>query len=128
MYSTISVHTAESAFNDALAAWQDWSDATFDEQYRAAILTLIEGLATLTGYLIGFACCWLVLQCMKIVRYWLSEAGQAVPVLHGWWVAPFVEVEATQYPEICWQGIAPAVSAAILDYELEWACAAEPLG
>lgn len=127
MYLTISVNTAEPAFNDALAAWQDWSDATFDDQYRAAILTLIEGLASLTGYLIGVACCWLLLQCVRTVRYWLAEAVQAVPVLHGWWRAPSIEAKATQYPESCWQAIAPAVTQAILDYELEWAIGAEAI-
>jgi hypothetical protein len=135
MYSTISVNTAESAWNNALDAWQDWSDATFDDQYREAILTLVAGLAKFVGYLAGFTCSWLLLQCLKIACYWLIESAQAVPVLNGWWRAPFVEIEAVQYPDYCWQvmarpskGTAPAVSSAILDYELAWACAAEPLG
>ena len=125
MYSPISIRTAETAFSHALDTWQDWSDATFDDRYRAAILTLLEGLAALVGYLIGCACCWLVLQCMKTVRYWLTEAVQAVPVLNGWWVAPFVVIEPTQYPEYCWQVIAPVTLKAILDDELSWAIAAE---
>ena len=70
---------------------------------------------------------WLALQLVKTVRYWLAEAVQAVPVLYGWWKAPFVEIQATQYPESCWQAIAPAALAAILDCELDWACAAESL-
>jgi hypothetical protein len=128
MYSTISVNTAESAWNNALDAWQDWSDATFDDRYREAILTLVAGLANLVGYLAGFAYGWLLLQCLKIACYWLIESAQAVPVLNGLWRVPFVAIEAMQYPEDCWQSIAPAVSSAILDYELAWACAAEPLG
>ncbi len=125
MYPTISVNTAESAWNNAIDAWQDWSEATFDEQYREAILTLVAGLATLVGYLIGCGYCWLVLQLMKTARHWLTEAVQAIPVLRGWWVAPFVVIEPTRYPDDCWQVIAPAVSQAILDYELDWAIAAE---
>jgi hypothetical protein len=135
MYSTISVNTAESAWNNALDAWQDWSDATFDDQYREAILTLVAGLARLVGYLAGFAYGWLTLQCLKTACYWLIEAVQAVPVVNGWWRARFVEIKATQYPEYCWQamakpskGTAPAVLSAIFDYELEWACAAESMG
>ena len=127
MNSTISISAAPSTLNSALETWQDWSDTTFDDQYREAILTLVAGLARLVGYLIGCAYCWLVLQCTKTVRYWLSEAVQAVPVLRGWWMAPSIEIEATQYPESCWQAIAPAVSQAILDYELDWAIAAEPI-
>jgi len=113
--------------HNGLDACQEWSDATFDDEYRQALLTLLEGLATLTGYLVGFAYSWLLLQCAKTARSWLSEVVQAVPVQSGWWSAPFVEIEATQYPEVCWQGISSAVSAAILDYELAWAWAAEPL-
>jgi hypothetical protein len=128
MYSTISVNTAEPAWNNALDAWQDWSDSTFDDRYREAILTLVEGLSALVGYLAGFAYGWLLLQCLKTACYWLIEAAQAVPVVNGWWRAPFVEIDATQYLDHCWQAIAPAVSSAILDYELDWACAAEPLG
>ena len=127
MFATISIHTAKSTWSNALDAWQDWSDATFDDKYRAAILTLVEGLATLIGYLIGFAYGWLYLQCVKTARYWLAEVVQAVLVLSGWWTVPFVEVVTTQYPDICWQAIAPAVTAAILDYELSWACAAETM-
>ena len=125
MYPTISVNTAESAWNNAIDAWQDWSDTTFDEQYRKAILTLVAGLATLVGYLVGFAYYWSMLQLTKTTRYWLSEAAQAAPVLHGWWVAPFVVIEPTQYPDDCWQAIAPTALKAILDYELDWAVAAE---
>ena len=125
MYPTISVNTAESAWNNAINAWQDWSDTTFDEQYRQAILTLVSGLATLVGYLAGFACCWSMLQLTKTARYWLAEAVQAVPVLHGWWVAPFVVIEPTQYPEYCWQAIAPVTLKAILNDELSWEIAAE---
>lgn len=121
MYPTISVNTAESAWNNAIDAWQDWSEATFDDQYREAILTLVAGLATLVGYLAGVACCWSMLQLMKTARYWLTDAVQAVPVLNGWWRPPFVETIATQYPECCWQAVAPTVAAAILDYELSWA-------
>ncbi|CAN5656353.1 hypothetical protein BH23CYA1_BH23CYA1_16720 [soil metagenome] len=121
MYPTISITSAESTWNNALDAWQDWSDTTFDQQYREAILTLVAGLATLAGYLIGYACCWLLLQLVKTVRYWLTDAVQAVPVLNGWWKAPFVEISATQYPEFCWQAIAPTTLNAILDYELSWA-------
>lgn len=127
MYPTLSVNPTESFWNNALDAWQNWSDATFDDEYREAILTLVEGLSRLTGYLVGVVCCWLLLQCAKTARYWLAAAVQAVPVQSGWWSAPFVEIEATQYPEACWQGISSAVSAAILDYELAWAWAAEPL-
>ena len=125
MNSTISISTVPSAFDNALNAWQDWSDNTFDDQYREAILTLTEGLATLAGYLTGFAYCWSMLQLVKTVRYWLAEAAQAVPVLHGWWVAPFVVIEPTQYPEDCWQAIAPATFKAIFNDELSWAVAAE---
>lgn len=117
--------TSQSILVTALDAWQDWSDATSDDKYREAILTLIEGLVTLVGYLAGFAYCWLVLQCVRTVRYWLTEAVQAIPVLRGWWAAPSIEVSPTQYPESCWQVIAPATLAAILDDELDWACAAE---
>ena len=99
MNSTISISAAPSTLNSALETWQDWSDTTFDDQYREAILTLVAGLARLVGYLIGCAYCWLVLQCTKTTRYWLSEAVQAVPVLRGWWIAPSIEIEATQYPE-----------------------------
>ena len=125
MNSTISISTVPSAFDNALNAWQNWSDATFDNQYREAILTLTEGLATLVGYLTGFAYWWSMLQLVKTVRYWLAEAAQAVPVLHGWWVAPFVVIEPTQYPEDCWQAIAPATLEAIFNDELSWAVAAE---
>ena len=127
MYTTLSVNLAESAWNTALDAWQDWSDATFDDEYRQALLTLVEGLSMLVGYLVGFTYHWLLLQCTKATHDGLAAAVQAVPVLSGCWVAPFVTIEATQYPEACWQGISSAVSAAILDYELAWACAAEPL-
>jgi hypothetical protein len=132
MNSTIFIPSVSSTFHDAFEAWQDWSNDTSDDQYRAAILTLVEGLAALTGYLLGFVCCWLLLQLVKTARYWLAEAVQAVPVLNGWWVAPCVEIAAMQYPESCWQamaqpskGIAPAVTKAVLDYELSWAVAAE---
>ena len=125
MNSTISISAAPSTLNSALETWQDWSDTTFDDQYREAILTLVAGLARLVGYLIGCAYCWLVLQLMKTARYWLTEAVQAIPVLRGWWVAPFVVIEPTQYPEYCWQAIAPAVLKAILDDELSWAVDAE---
>ena len=106
MNSTISISTAPSTLNSALETWQDWSDTTFDDQYREAILTLVAGLARLVGYLTGFIYCWrwLVLQCMKTTRYWLVEAVQAVPVLHGWWRAPSIEIEMMQYPESCLAG------------------------
>lgn len=106
---------------------QDWSDKKFDDKYREAVLTLVAGLALLTGYFVGFVYRWLLLQLMKTGRYWLAEAAQAVPVLCGWWAAPFIETQATQYPESCWQAISAAALAAILDCELDWACAAEPL-
>ena len=125
MNSTISISAAPSTLNSALETWQDWSDTTFDDQYREAILTLVAGLARLVGYLVGFAYYWSMLQLTKTTRYWLSEAAQAVPVLHGWWVAPFVVIEPTQYPDNCWQAITPTALKAILDYELDWAVAAE---
>ena len=135
MNSTLPIPTTLSTLTDALDAWQDWSDVTFDDKYREAILTLVVGVAMLTGYLVGFGYHWLLLQLVKTVRYWLEEAVQAVPVLYGWWAAPFIETQATHYPESCWQvlaesfqgRIAPAALAAILDYELDWAWAAEPL-
>lgn len=138
-YSTlpvsVSVSLTKTTLDNALNAWQNWSDATFDDKYREAILTLIGGVTTLVGYLTGFACCWLALQLTKTARYWLTEAVQAVPVLNGWWSAPFVEIQPTQYPEICWQAlaeplqgrIAPETDEDILDYELSWAETAEPL-
>lgn len=133
MYPTISITSAESAWNNAIDVWQDWSEATFDQQYRQAILTLVAGLATLAGYITGFACYWLLLQITKTTRYWLTDAVQAVPVLNGWWRAPFVKVSATQYPEHCWQAlteslqgrIAPGTLKAIYDDELSWAITAE---
>jgi hypothetical protein len=125
MYSTISVNPAESTWNNALDVWQDWSDAAFSDHLRAIILNFIESLAVLVGYLVGFSYGWSILQCVKTARYGLAEAMQAAPVLRGWWSAPFVHIETTLYPEACWQAMAPATVAAILDYELAWACAAE---
>jgi hypothetical protein len=127
MNSTIFVPTVSSTLQDLFEAWQNWSDVTFDDKYRAAILTLVEGLATVVGYLTGCVCCWLLLQLVKTARYWLVEAIQAVPVLNGWWVAPSVEIAATRYPESCWQAIAPAVTQAILNDELSWVIAAEDI-
>jgi hypothetical protein len=123
--STIFIPTVSSTLHDALEAWQNWSDVTFDDKYRTAILTLVEGLAALAGYFLGFVYCWLLLQLVKTARYWLAEAVQAVPVLNGWWVAPSVEIAATQYPEYCWQAMAPAVTNAILNDEMKCAVAAE---
>ncbi|KPQ31486.1 MAG: hypothetical protein HLUCCA11_23620 [Phormidesmis priestleyi Ana] len=57
MYSTLSVTPTESVWNNALDAWQGWSNVTFDDEYREALLTLLEGLATLIGYLVGVVCC-----------------------------------------------------------------------
>ncbi len=125
MNSTISISAVPSTLDNALDAWQDWSDTTFDQQYREAILTLVDGMATLVGYLAGFAYCWLLLQTVRTVRCWLTAAEQSVPVLNGWWKAPFFEVSPTQYLDYCWQAIAPAALAAILADELDWACAAE---
>jgi len=135
MYPTfpISVSLTKITLYNALNAWQNWSDTTFDDKYREAILTLVGGVTTLVGYLVGCAYCWLALQLTKTVRCWLTEAVQAVPVLNGWWAAPFVEIKPTQYPEICWQALAeslqgriiPAVAEDILDYELCWAGNAE---
>ena len=113
--------------NNLLDRWQAWSDATFDDKYREAILTLVEGVLRLVVYLMGLAYYWLKLQTIRTVRYWLSEAVQAVPVLNGWWRAPFVAIVPTQYAESCWQAINAAVASAILDYELDWAWDAEPL-
>ncbi len=127
MNSTLPSSVNPSTLTDAVDAWQDWSDTTFDDKYREAMLTLVAGVALLIGYLVEFVYHWLALQLVKTVRYWLAEAVQAVPVLYGWWKAPFVEIQATQYPESCWQAIAPAALAAILDCELDWACAAESL-
>ena len=123
----VSTSTANLALHNALDAWQAWSDTTFDSKYREAILTLVEGLAQLAVYLAGTAYYWLNLQVVRTVRYWLSAAEQAVPVLNGWWKAPFVKIQAVSYPESCWREIAPAVAADILDYELSWAGDAEPL-
>lgn len=123
----ISIPTAKSTLNNALDVWQAWSETTFDDKYREAILTLVEGLLQLVVYLVGMAYYWLQLQVVRTVRYWLSEAVQAVSVLNGWWKAPFIEVQATQYPESCWRGIASTVTADILDYELSFATSAELL-
>ena len=73
IYTTLSVNPAKFSWNNGLDACQEWSDATFDDEYRQALLTLLEGLATLTGYLVGFAYSWLLLQCAKTARSWLSE-------------------------------------------------------
>ena len=121
MHVTLPINPAESPWHNALDTWQAWSDATFDEQYSAALLTLVEGLATLTGYLIGFTYCWLTLQLMTSACYGLSEAIQVVPVLNSWWTAPFIQLQPTPYPDSCWQAVAPAVAQAIFDYELSWA-------
>ena len=122
-----SISTANLTVNNLLDRWQAWSDATFDDRYRTAILTLVEGVLRLAVYLAGLTYYWLKLQTLRTVRYWLSEAVQAVPVLNSWWRAPFVAITPTQYPESCWQAIDAAVAYAILDYELDWAWDAEPL-
>ena len=122
-----SLAAAQETLNHLLDRWQVWSDATFDDKYREAILTLVEGISRLAIYLVGMAYYWLKLQTIRTVRYWLAAAVQAVPVLNGWWQAPFVAITPTQYAESCWQAIAPAVATEILDYELDWAWAAEPL-
>ena len=119
--------TVPTTVNNLLDRWQAWSDATFDDKYREAILTLIEGVLRLAVYLAGLTYYWLKLQTLRTVRYWLSEAVQAVPVLNSWWRAPFVAIAPTQYPESCWQAISQATAMAILDYELDWAWDAEPL-
>ena len=122
-----SLAAVQETANNLLDGWQAWSDATFDDKYREAILTLIEGVSRLVVYLVGLTYYWLKLQTLRTVRYWLSEAVQAVPVLDGRWKAPFVQIAPTQYPERCWQAISQATAMAILDYELHWAWDAEPL-
>ena len=122
-----SLATVPTTVNNLLDRWQAWSDATFDDKYREAVLTLVEGILRLVVYLAGLAYYWLKLQTIRTVRYWLSAAVQAVPVLNGWWRAPFVKIAPTQYPERCWCAIARTVAAEILDYELDWAWDAEPL-
>ena len=116
--------TIEIICSELLDTAQAWSDRTFDNQYRAAVLTLIEGLALLVGYVVGYAYSWLRLQCMTAVRYGLSEAVQSVPVSEGWWSAPFVVFEPTPYPAYCWQALSQSVNAGILAYELSFAVGA----
>lgn len=123
----ISISTVHLTFHNALDTWQVWSDTTFDDKYRAALVTILEGLAQLVAYLTGTAYYWLQLQVVRTVRYWLSDAVQAVPVLNGWWTVPFFTIPPMQYPESCWRATAPAVAVDILDYELSWAETAEPL-
>ena len=129
MYPTfpVSIATANHTVNNLLDRWQAWSDTTFDDKYRAAMLTLIEGVSRLVVYLVGLTYYWLKLQTLRTVRYWLFEAVQAVPVFNGWWRVPFVKIAPTQYAESCWQAIDATVASAILDYELDWAWDAEPL-
>ena len=130
---TISIRTidisaldiAQSTCNELIDQAQDWSDKTFDNQYREAILTLVEGVVLLIGYLAGFLYSWLRLQVVKTHRYWLARTVQAVPVLNGWWSAPSVLLELVTYAERCWQAITPTVNTDILDYELSYAFAAE---
>ena len=86
-----SLAAVQETANNLLDGWQAWSDATFDDKYREAILTLVEGVSRLVVYLVGLTYYWLKLQTLRTVRYWLSEAVQAVPVLNSWWRAPFVE-------------------------------------
>ena len=130
---TISIRTtnisaldlAQSTCTELIDQVQDWSDKAFDNKYREAILTLVEGAVLLIGYLAGYLYGWLRLQVLKTHRYWLAEAVQAVPVLRGWWSAPSVLLERITYAEDCWQAITPTVSADILDYELSHAVDAE---
>lgn len=63
MNSTLPSSVTPSTLTDALDAWQDWSDTTFDDKYREAILTLVAGVALLIGYLVEFVYHWLALQC-----------------------------------------------------------------
>ena len=57
-----SLATVQTTVNNLLDRWQAWSDTTFDDKYRAAILTLIEGVLRLAVYLAGLTYYWLKLQ------------------------------------------------------------------